>query len=60
MHVLMFMGGCWMGSYMPKLEKSLVQDINEMRASKGLPPMVGTSAWIRYSVPEGESQEIVK
>lgn len=56
MHVGMFTVGCMAGSYYPKLEKSLVDDINAMRAAKGLPPMVGTSSWIRYQAPEGESQ----
>jgi len=54
MHVFMFTAGCVLGSKYPKWEKALVEDINEMRYAKGLPPMVGTAAWIRYRPPEGD------
>ena len=40
------------GDYYPKAERQLVDDINEMRAEKGLLPLVGTAAWIRYRPPD--------
>jgi hypothetical protein len=46
------------GNYYPKLEKELVEDVNELRAQRGLPPMVGTGAWIKYRPPEGEDMQI--
>jgi len=42
----------WAGNKYVQVERSLVDDINEIRKNKGLPPMVGTNAWIRYSNPE--------
>jgi len=42
------------GNWYPKAEKRLVMDINEIRADRGLPPLVGSNAWIRYHRPEGE------
>ena len=58
LHVGMIIAGCWAGNYYPKLELKLVQDINQMRASQGMAPMVGSSAWIRYQTPEDENAEI--
>lgn len=52
MHVLGFIGGCYLGNKLPKIERQLVEDINELRAQKGMTPMVGTSAWIRYRLPD--------
>jgi hypothetical protein len=37
------------GNKYVQIERRLVDDINEIRADKGMPPMVGTNAWIRYS-----------
>ena len=48
MHVTMFTLGCYVGNKYPKAEKALVEHINEKRAANGLPPLVGTAAWIRY------------
>jgi hypothetical protein len=56
----MFTVGCWAGNRYQKVEKQLVEDINALRASKGLTPMVGSTAWIRYQTPQDESQEIIK
>jgi hypothetical protein len=53
-HVTLFIVGGMIANYIPKHEKRLVEDINQMRADRGLPPMVGTNAWIKYKVPEGE------
>lgn len=40
--------GYWAGNYYVRTEKKLVLDINELRADKGLPPLVGTTQWARY------------
>jgi hypothetical protein len=34
------------------MERGLVEDINAIRANKGMPPLVGTNAWVRYSSDE--------
>lgn len=44
----------WAGNKYVNLERALVDDINEIRKDKGLPPMVGTNAWIRYTTPDNE------
>jgi hypothetical protein len=49
LHVGYFFVGCWAGNAYVKLEKSMVEDINQIRQDKGMPPIVGTNAWIRYS-----------
>jgi hypothetical protein len=36
----------------PEVELRMVEDINKQRAMKGMAPMVGTSAWIGYKVPD--------
>ena len=46
--------GFAVGNWYPKAEKRLLLDINEIRADRGLPPLVGSNAWIRYQRPEGE------
>jgi hypothetical protein len=38
--------GGWIGQRWVRLEKDLVLDINEIRADKGMPPMVGTDAML--------------
>lgn len=43
-----------MGNWYPKAEKRLLLDINEIRADRGLPPLVGSNAFVRYARPEGE------
>jgi hypothetical protein len=58
LHVGLFMVGCWAGNLYPKVELKMVQEINDIRSSKGLPPMVGSSAWIRYKAPEDENAQI--
>mmetsp|Transcript_11275 Transcript_11275/g.16483 ORF Transcript_11275/g.16483 Transcript_11275/m.16483 type:complete len:88 (-) Transcript_11275:202-465(-) len=47
-HVICFFVGCWVGNEYVKLEHRLVAEINEMRADKGMPPMVGTHSYIKY------------
>ncbi|KAL3793902.1 hypothetical protein ACHAWO_013411 [Cyclotella atomus] len=53
-HVGYFFLGAYIGQKWVNLEKELVIDINEIRADKGLPPMVGTNAWVKYK-PEADS-----
>mmetsp|Transcript_10678 Transcript_10678/g.14975 ORF Transcript_10678/g.14975 Transcript_10678/m.14975 type:complete len:86 (-) Transcript_10678:218-475(-) len=52
MHVAYFCVGCWAGNKYVAVEKSLVKDINEIRADKGMAPMVGTGAYIKYAPAE--------
>eukprot|EP00538_Stauroneis_constricta_P003949 CAMPEP_0119562458 /NCGR_PEP_ID=MMETSP1352-20130426/20483_1 /TAXON_ID=265584 /ORGANISM="Stauroneis constricta, Strain CCMP1120" /LENGTH=90 /DNA_ID=CAMNT_0007610865 /DNA_START=12 /DNA_END=284 /DNA_ORIENTATION=- len=42
MHVICTGGGAWAANKWSKTETELLMDINEIRAYKGLPPMVGT------------------
>jgi hypothetical protein len=51
MHVFMFSAGCYVGNKYPKAEAKLVQDVNALRASHGMPPLVGSNAWIRFQPP---------
>jgi len=54
MYALLFTTGCYAGDKYPKVEKALVERINETRASKGLSPIIGTTAWIRYQPAKEE------
>ena len=54
-HVMFTIFGFWAGNYYVNTERQLVQDINEIRADKGMPPLVGTNHWTRYSVQEKAS-----
>ena len=54
-HVGYFFLGAYLGQKWVQKELELVMDINEIRADKGMPPMVGTNAWIKYKKPETES-----
>ena len=51
-HVGYFFLGAYIGQKWVNLERELVLDINEIRADKGLPPMVGSNAWVKYKKPE--------
>jgi hypothetical protein len=56
MHVGLFFVGAWAGNKYVQVEQQLVQDINEIRADRGLPPLAGTSSWIlRYSTVNSDS-----
>lgn len=46
LHVTYFFLGGWIGQRWVRLEKDLVLEINEIRADKGMPPMVGTDAML--------------
>jgi hypothetical protein len=51
-HVGGFIFGAYVGNQYHSMEKSLVMDINQIRADKGMPPIVGSNAWIRYAEEE--------
>lgn len=53
MHVGCFFLGGYVGQRWVRLEKELVLDINEIRADKGMPPMVATDAMLglKYQKP---------
>ena len=42
MHVICTLGGAWGAHKWVQVENKLLADVNEIRAYKGLPPMVGT------------------
>jgi hypothetical protein len=48
LHVGYFFLGTWAGTYYVKAERQMLEDVNEIRADKGMPPLVGTSAWGKY------------
>ncbi|GKY96100.1 hypothetical protein MPSEU_000570200 [Mayamaea pseudoterrestris] len=54
MHVGMFILGAYVGQRYVDLEDRLVEEINVSRASRGMPPLIGTAAWIRYAEPAVE------
>lgn len=54
LHVAYFFIGGYVGQRWVRLEKELVVDINEIRADKGMPPIVGTDRMLglKYTAPE--------
>lgn len=54
LHVGWFFAGAYIGNKLPQWERQLVEDINQLRAEKGLSPMVGTNAWIRYTTTDDQ------
>lgn len=52
MHVLCFFGGAWAANKWVSLEKQMLADVNEIRASKGMPPMVGTKSYFPLVPPD--------
>lgn len=52
LHAGYFVFGAWAGNKYVAIERRMVVDINQIRADKGMPPMVGTHAWIRYSTED--------
>jgi hypothetical protein len=51
MHVLCTIGGAWGANKWVQLENAMVEDINEIRAYKGLPPMVGSHYYFPFVPP---------
>lgn len=52
MHVLCTFAGAWAANKWVTVEKNMLADVNEIRASKGLPPMVGTRAFFPLVPPD--------
>jgi len=52
LHVTYAIIGAWGANAYLRMERGLVDDINAIRANKGMPPLVGTNAWVRYSSEE--------
>eukprot|EP00540_Astrosyne_radiata_P023724 CAMPEP_0116850064 /NCGR_PEP_ID=MMETSP0418-20121206/15949_1 /TAXON_ID=1158023 /ORGANISM="Astrosyne radiata, Strain 13vi08-1A" /LENGTH=102 /DNA_ID=CAMNT_0004481913 /DNA_START=102 /DNA_END=407 /DNA_ORIENTATION=+ len=44
-HVGLFLVGCWAGNAYVRLERNLLDDINQIRADKGLPPLAHSAGW---------------
>ena len=57
MHVFCSIGGAWAAHKWVNLEKSLLADVNEIRAFKGLPPMVGTKSYFPLAPPSLEEKK---
>jgi len=51
MHVLCTFGGAWTATKWVSAKKDLLADVNEIRAYKGLPPMVGTRNFFPFVPP---------
>jgi|TARA_B100001142_G_scaffold256613_1_gene258013 hypothetical protein len=49
-----FVLGCWAGNKYVEVERRLLLDVNEIRADKGMPPLVGSGYWIKYLPPAQE------
>lgn len=50
-------GGAWAANKWMKLEAYMIADINDLRASKGLPPMVGSHYFFPFVPPTLEVEE---
>lgn len=56
LHVGATIGGAWVANKWVKLEASMLADINEIRAYKGLPPMVGSHYFFPMVPPTLEEE----
>ena len=57
MHVLCTLGGAWAAEKWVAAKYSMLADVNEIRAYKGLPPMVGTGSYFPFVPPVEEKKE---
>ena len=57
MHVLCTLGGAWGAHKWLEVEKDMLADVNEIRANKGLPPMVGTHYFFPLVPPDFKSDK---
>ena len=57
MHVFCTVGGAWAANKWVNLEKNLLADVNEIRAYKGLPPMVGTRSYFPLVPPSMDEKK---
>jgi hypothetical protein len=60
MHVICTIGGAWVANTWVKAEKDLLADVNEIRAQKGLPPMVGSHYFFPFVPSLVESDQSKK
>ncbi|KAL9191066.1 hypothetical protein ACHAXT_000772 [Thalassiosira profunda] len=54
LHVAYFFIGGYVGQKWVTLERELVLDVNEIRADKGMPPLVGTNRMLGLKYQEEE------
>lgn len=47
-------GGAWAANKWVEVEKNMLADVNEIRAHKGMPPMVGTKAFFPLVPPSNQ------
>jgi hypothetical protein len=57
MHVLCTLGGAWAAEKWVSTKYALLADVNELRAFKGLPPMVGSGNYMPFVPPIEEKKE---
>jgi len=53
LHVTYFFLGAYGAHKYLQVEQRLVDEINEIRSDKGMPPMIGSGYWLKYRKPEG-------
>ena len=56
MHVLCVCGGAWAANKWVQAEANLLEDVNELRAYKGLPPLAGSHNWVPFVPPSFDSK----
>mmetsp|Transcript_32848 Transcript_32848/g.68482 ORF Transcript_32848/g.68482 Transcript_32848/m.68482 type:complete len:86 (+) Transcript_32848:89-346(+) len=52
MHVTLFGVGCYLGDYYVKYEAKLLAELNEIRAERGMPPLVPAKTWLGLDIPK--------
>mmetsp|Transcript_26628 Transcript_26628/g.62549 ORF Transcript_26628/g.62549 Transcript_26628/m.62549 type:complete len:93 (-) Transcript_26628:274-552(-) len=55
MHVLCTIGGAWAAQKWTNAKYTMLADVNELRAYKGLPPMVGSNTYFPFVPPVEEA-----
>ena len=55
MHVLCTIGGAWAAQKWVNAKHELLADVNELRAYRGLPPMVGSKTYLPFVPPVEEA-----
>jgi hypothetical protein len=56
MHAFCTIGGAWAANKWVKIETNMLADVNEIRAFKGLPPMVGSHHFFPLVPPNLDSE----
>ena len=57
MHVLCGCGGAWAANKWVKVKQDMLENVNEIRAYKGLPPVVGTHHYVPFMPPSFDSKK---